>query len=1079
MSAWTPASQRVSEFVSRFLDRGLGATNDPRQRVPVYDPLPNKFYVGKLLPESDLVAKSEYKAKVAPCSYIATFLIAGKPPSIRLRITPSFNLYFLTAIRKAAGASRDADPSVLDLYSAQADPALPADSGRDDMWANWRDRQRPVPAEFTATLRALEAPKEARGRLRGKYDAGKAIDAYIRKRYCTSVDVELPSVGTAAQLLDLDGFRTTYLALGRAPQWKGRVNVYASPEGDNTRVTVYLTNTFPLEQTPSGDPNWYDTHLRVELLGDLAVVPVPCPVLAQVAGHAPEIIAEAKNCAFDASGSTAAVLTFSPIARTQTTRRAAREVDFSFAASAEDPPQLLEVFYRQLAAASAQPDTLAAYRRDIDRLLADARALAAVGMAARVYAKTIGTEGRWRFHQLATLIHSAAAYLAREGDPPTPPRPLVLNVPTAGGKTEAFFAAAMFCAFYELQRSRRSVNIIKYPMTLLSNDQVARLARYSMVVDEIAGKPLGIGYLVGGKGQWKSPAEVIERCPYPDAAKPDGMCGELWQPFAAKGGVPTLRCPAGHILHLSIDDEGQMLTRHCPAFLVSIWDKFVSQSAQRRLALLFGAPRYLCPQHGFVDFADTNQYHVQGKPLPGSIQCQVYEAGQPCGAAAVPASSIVPGVLVFDEGHLIRESEGTLDSHFETAYLQIAQDLSGRQPLPIVSTATIAGIDDFLEQLGLIAPASKAYDLLPPPAEQGTFYQAVPGEMQHEAIALVPFDVMLTWAMPDLIDVFFETLATDYGYDAADVAAAPPAGLEHLRQIMAYCSSYKNISALMEMNQNAVAANRMHRQRARLNTLQLSARYFSRVRARQAIDAVKNMRQQIIYATNIASIGIDIENLDVIFFFGLPSNVSEFIQAMNRTGRRPGRPAICVAVLGPNKERDMSYYRYWPQFVNGANRIVEPVPLNRFASSAITRTFNNVATALILMDYAQRSQRKIWNTGEVRGALAQGVLPEGEMLARLKQVYRAAADPAQEYEQFVEALWSRYEAAIRQVPAGTFISQAFNTAWMLSLRASERPTPVLYPEAADVIERSAGGVAITGDVDSNEAADVASASLGE
>lgn len=76
------------------------------------------------------------------------------------------------------------------------------------------------------------------------------------------------------------------------------------------------------------------------------------------------------------------------------------------------------------------------------------------------------------------------------------------------------------------------------------------------------------------------------------------------------------------------------------------------------------------------------------------------------------------------------------------------------------------------------------FHIMPEPEEQNVFFQNLPGEMQHEAVALIPFDVMLTWAVPDLIDVFFETLAADYGYDATDSKAQPPTDLSHLRQIM-------------------------------------------------------------------------------------------------------------------------------------------------------------------------------------------------------------------------------------------------------------------------------------------------------
>jgi hypothetical protein len=278
------------------------------------------------------------------------------------------------------------------------------------------------------------------------------------------------------------------------------------------------------------------------------------------------------------------------------------------------------------------------------------------------------------------------------------------------------------------------------------------------------------------------------------------------------------------------------------------------------------------------------------------------------------------------------------------------------------------------------------------------------------------------------------------------------------------------------MNRNAIAANRRNRGKTMLATTTLSSRAFDRRKAQLAIQDVKNMAQQIVYATNIASIGIDIENLDVIFFFGLPSNVSEFIQAMNRTGRRQGKPAICIAILGPNRERDMSYYRYWSQFIASTNLIVEPIPLNRFASAAIERTFNNVATALILMDYMHRKGRKLYFAGDLRDALRDGTIPDDEISEKLRVIYRVAEDPALEYSGKVDELWSAYKADVERVQRNTFLSQSFGDNWMLNLRARQRQIRVTYPDITDTIEQNGAGALFTGDVDTEAVAEVSEVS---
>jgi hypothetical protein len=181
----------------------------------------------------------------------------------------------------------------------------------------------------------------------------------------------------------------------------------------------------------------------------------------------------------------------------------------------------------------------------------------------------------------------------------------------------------------------------------------------------------------------------------------------------------------------------------------------------------------------------------------------------------------------------------------------------------VVSTATIAGARDHLRQLGI--GGGKEPLFLPSVIETKAFFEDRPEELKHEVLALIPFDVVLTRAIPDLLDAFFETLYSDYGFDACSGGNTPPPWLGHLRQVMVYCSSYANIYALQEMNRNAIEPRRERQGRPPLREIQLSSRYFSRESAQRAIENVRNQRQQIVYATNIASIGIDIENLDVIW----------------------------------------------------------------------------------------------------------------------------------------------------------------------------------------------------------------------
>jgi len=139
-----------------------------------------------------------------------------------------------------------------------------------------------------------------------------------------------------------------------------------------------------------------------------------------------------------------------------------------------------------------------------------------------------------------------------------------------------------------------------------------------------------------------------------------------------------------------------------------------------------------------------------------------YETDRPCGRLATPLSGVVPGLLILDEGHLIRETKGTLDSHFETAYLELSFAHSGKYPVTVLSMATIESAHEHLKPLGMLEHGTPV--VIPKKEEVGCFFEEKPNDLKHEALAVMPFDVVLNWAAPHLIDTFFETLRKDLMY---------------------------------------------------------------------------------------------------------------------------------------------------------------------------------------------------------------------------------------------------------------------------------------------------------------------------
>jgi hypothetical protein len=103
-----------------------------------------------------------------------------------------------------------------------------------------------------------------------------------------------------------------------------------------------------------------------------------------------------------------------------------------------------------------------------------------------------------------------------------------------------------------------------------------------------------------------------------------------------------------------------------------------------------------------------------------------------------------------------------------------------------------------------------------------------------------------------------------------------------------------------------------------------------------AIDAV--------LATNMISVGVDINRLGAMVVNGQPKQIAEYIQATSRVGRR--YPGLVVSVYNNGKVRDRSHFETFAGWHGALYRDVEPTSVTPFASRAQDRGLHAVLVAL-------------------------------------------------------------------------------------------------------------------------------------
>ena len=129
-----------------------------------------------------------------------------------------------------------------------------------------------------------------------------------------------------------------------------------------------------------------------------------------------------------------------------------------------------------------------------------------------------------------------------------------------------------------------------------------------------------------------------------------------------------------------------------------------------------------------------------------------------------------------------------------------------------------------------------------------------------------------------------------------------------------------------------------------LNELELP---FSLV-AKDGYNFVQNS-VDLVLASNMFSVGIDIERLNVMLMNGQPKNVAEYIQASSRVGRKD--KGIVINLLDANRSRDKSYFENYVPFNNAYYKFVEPLSVTPFTEIALDKVL-----ASLLVCYVRHKQ---------------------------------------------------------------------------------------------------------------------------
>jgi superfamily II DNA/RNA helicase len=590
------------------------------------------------------------------------------------------------------------------------------------------------------------------------------------------------------------------------------------------------------------------------------------------------------------------------------------------------------------------------------------------------YKESTDTDAIWRPFQIAFILMDINSIV----NDSHPDRAIVdlIWFPTGGGKTEAYLGLTAFTIFYRrlahLKESHGTAVIMRYTLRLLAAQQFTRAATLICACEQIraANANQQNGYNLGEEvitiGLWIGGDHIPNK----------------------NTGAKSAEYHLKELLSAKYENLSHMLERHnkfqvlkcpwCGARLTKFGEdkKLKGQwgyALKNKKHFYMHCTHEKCPFEVKlpIQIIDEELYSNPPTLLFGTVDkfAMLPWNGDVGAFLAAGKRSRAPELIIQDEIHLISGALGTIVGLYEAAIESIHLQKKIKSKI-IASTATIRMAKEQCSMLynrdvtQFPSPGISAEDFFFSKEKEvslkdknfGRRYIGImPSNrtkvmMEARVISNLMQSVYSIKADKDdeLIDklwtltVYFNSLR-----DLGQASTLVDDDIKHfIRNLATHkFNQYRKTNRVVELT-SRVTTSELNDTLDRLEKVEYS---------KGNIDKYRNA-SDILLATNMISVGIDIARLNTMLIVGQPKLTSEYIQASSRVGRE--FPGVVFIQYGPSKSRDRSHYESFRAYHESLYRFVEPTGATPFSKPARDRGIHAIViaiTRIMLGFYTEKS----------------------------------------------------------------------------------------------------------------------------